>query len=108
LLQRAGQATAPITEELCGPALGFMRGATYTSSVHTLTKGDRLLLFTDGWIEEPNATGEEFGTARLLEALARHQETPIDQVLKLIAAEIAKFSGKTTRSDDLCGVLVGI
>ena len=108
LLQRSGVAPEPLTNELCGPALGFVRGATYTSSVHSLTKGDRLLLFTDGWTEESNAAGEEFGTPRLLEALSRHQATAIDDVLVKIAAEIATFSGKSTRSDDLCGVLVGI
>jgi len=108
LLQRRGLGTAPITEELCGPALGFMRGATFNSSVHTLAQGDRLLLFTDGWTEEPNPQGEEFGTARLLDSLGRHQDTAIEKVLAEVAAEIAVFSGKTTRSDDLCGVLVGI
>jgi sigma-B regulation protein RsbU (phosphoserine phosphatase) len=108
LLQRRGQETSPLTTELCGPALGFVRGATYTSSVHTLTKGDRLLLFTDGWTEESNTSGEEFGTGRLLQALGRHQDAPIEKVLTTIAGEIAAFSGKTTRGDDLCGVLLGI
>lgn len=108
LLQRRGIVAAPISDELCGPALGFMRGATFTSSVHTLAKGDRLLIFTDGWVEEPNASGEEFGTPRLLEALRRHQDVPVEKVLAVIAAEIAVFSGKSTRSDDLCGVLVGV
>jgi sigma-B regulation protein RsbU (phosphoserine phosphatase) len=108
LLQRHGADTAPITEEICGPALGFVRGATYTSTLHTLTKGDRLLLFTDGWVEEPNPSGEEFGTPRLLDALRRHQALPVEKVLAAIAAEIAVFAGKYTRSDDLCGVLLGV
>jgi sigma-B regulation protein RsbU (phosphoserine phosphatase) len=108
LVQRLGKGTGQLTDELCGPALGFMRGATFTSTVHTLAKGDRLLLFTDGWTEEPNAAGEEFGTARLIEALGRHQDTPIDKVLAEIAVDVAGFSGKATRSDDLCGVLVGV
>ena len=108
LLQRRGTATAPLTEEPCGPALGFMRGTAYTSSVHALIKGDRLLLFTDGWVEEPNASGEEFGTHRLLEALRRHEDASVEKVLAVIAEEIAAFSGKSARSDDLCGVLVGI
>jgi len=108
LLQRHDQPTLPITDAQCGPALGFVRGATYTSTVHTLAKGDRLMLFTDGWTEESNPAGEEFGTPRLLEALRRHQDLPIEQVLTAIAAEIATFSGKPTRGDDLCGVLVGV
>lgn len=108
LLQRRNSETIPITNEMCGPALGLTRGVNYASAVHPLGKGDRLLFFTDGWTEEPNTTGEEFGTDRLLDALRRHQETPIEKVLAEIAAEIAAFSGKPTRSDDLCGVLIGI
>ena len=61
-----------------------------------------------GWTEESNTAGEEFGTTRLLEALGRHQDVPIEKVLTAIAGEIATFSGKTTRGDDLCGVLLGI
>jgi sigma-B regulation protein RsbU (phosphoserine phosphatase) len=108
LLQRPNAEIAPITNDPCGPALGFVRGATYASSVHRLTKGDRLFLFTDGWTEEPNATGEEFGNTRLLEALSRQREAPVEKVLAMIAAEITAFSGKSTRSDDLCGVLMGV
>ncbi len=108
LFQRRGTTPLPITNDQCGPALGFVRGATYTSSTHTLTKGDRLLLFTDGWTEESNPTGEEYGTTRLLDALCRHQDTPVTKVLAEVAAEITTFSGKTTRSDDLCGVLMEI
>jgi sigma-B regulation protein RsbU (phosphoserine phosphatase) len=108
LLQPRGSVAAPITKEQCGPALGLLPGTTYASSVHTLSKGDRLLLFTDGWIEEPTATGQEFGLARMLQALAHHQDTPVDKVLAAIAAEITMFSGKSSRSDDLCGLLVGL
>jgi len=108
LLQRRENETVPITNEPCGPALGLMRSVNYTSAVHPLVKGDRLLLFTDGWTEEPNVDGEEFGTTRLLEALSRHQETPTEKVLAEIAAEISTFSGKPTRSDDLCGILIGV
>lgn len=108
LLQRHTGEIAPLTTEQCGPALGFVRGATYTSSIHALTRGDRLLLFTDGWIEESNTAGEEFGTDRLLAALANHQADPIEKVLASIAGEITTYSGKTTRGDDLCGVLIGI
>jgi sigma-B regulation protein RsbU (phosphoserine phosphatase) len=108
LLQRNGETAAPITDELCGPALGFVRGATYTSKPHALTRGDRLLLFTDGWVEEANSSGEEFGTQRLLAGLSAYKDKPVEHVLSSIAADITKFAGKATRNDDLCGVLLGV
>ncbi len=108
LLQSRRACAAPITKELCGPALGLLPGANYTSCTHKLAKGDRFLLFTDGWIEEPDATGQEFGLTRMIQALNRHQDTPIEKTLAAIAGEITLFAAKPTRSDDLCGLLVGI
>jgi sigma-B regulation protein RsbU (phosphoserine phosphatase) len=106
LFQPRGAATAPLTKEHCGPALGLLPGATYASTVHALSKGDRFLLFTDGWVEEPDPTGQEFGLPRLLQALDHHQNTPVDKTLAAIAAGITAYAGKPARSDDLCGLLV--
>jgi phosphoserine phosphatase RsbU/P len=108
LLLRKNTETAPITNEICGPALGFVRGATYAAVTHTLARGDRLFLFTDGWIEEQNAAGEEFGTDRLLQALAKLRELPTEKVLAQLAADVAAYSGRVQRGDDLCGVLLGV
>jgi len=108
LLQHHRTGAIPIAEEQCGPALGLLPGVLYPSSVHKLTKGDRVLLFTDGWIEEPDPTGQEFGLARVRQALNRHRDTPVEKTLTAIAAEVAQFSGKPARSDDLCGLLVGL
>ena len=106
LLQRRGTETATISNEPCGPALGYLRGVKYTSSLHQLAHGDRLIFHTDGWTEEPNQKGEEYGTPRLIEALARHRDNPVEKVLGLIATEISAFSGRTVRGDDLCAVLL--
>ena len=73
-----------------------------------MTGPSRLLLFTDGWVEEPNSSGEEFGTTRLLQGLVTYRDLPAEKVLSSIAADISAFAGKTTRSDDLCGVLLGV
>lgn len=108
LFQPRGATAVPITGEHCGPALGLLPGATYASSVHALAKGDRVLLFTDGWIEEPDTTGQEFGLPRLLQALDHHLDTPVEKALAAIAAGITVHSGKPTRHDDLCGLLVGL
>ena len=107
LLQRPGRKSVPVTTEQCGPALGLIRGARYTSSICRFTSGDRVLLFTDGWLEEANHSGEEFGVGRLVEGIDHRRQTPVDQVLSEVAQEISVFSGRTDRNDDLCAVLVG-
>ncbi|MFT3784230.1 MAG: SpoIIE family protein phosphatase [Nibricoccus sp.] len=108
LLQRPAAETTAITNDICGPALGFVRGAAYSSVTHKLLQGDRLFLFTDGWIEESSPAGEEFGTARLLQALEKYRELPVEKVLASLAQDVATYSEKSHRSDDLCGVLLGV
>lgn len=64
-----------------------------------LAPGDLLLACTDGVTEARDAAGQEFGTARWLEAArqARHLETPA--LLGAIAAAVQRFTGGTPQDD---------
>lgn len=89
----------------CDPALGLVANATYASSLHHIARGERLLLLTDGWLEEPNPSAEEFGRPRLAASLA---EAPADpaQALRHLAAKLRLHSGSDHCQDDLCAVLL--
>ena len=52
LRRRSDGGTAAVSESECGPALGLIRGAAYEFFEFPIEKGDRLLFFTDGWIED--------------------------------------------------------
>jgi sigma-B regulation protein RsbU (phosphoserine phosphatase) len=62
LLLRAGKAVEIVEN---GLMLAAFSSATYSTAVHPLEPGDRLVLYTDGLLEAANAEGEEFGADRL-------------------------------------------
>jgi sigma-B regulation protein RsbU (phosphoserine phosphatase) len=62
LLLRSGQ-VIEVTEN--GLMLAAFSNATYSTAVHPLRSGDRLLLYTDGLLEAANPAGEELGPQRL-------------------------------------------
>jgi serine phosphatase RsbU (regulator of sigma subunit) len=57
-----------------------------------LTAGDTLALYTDGVTESFNDAGEEFGEARLIEALRRHRELPPEEIIAAVVDEVRQFS----------------
>lgn len=62
--------------------------------------GETLVLYTDGLTEAPNATEQEFGTARLADALrAAHAGTARD-INDAILAAVRQFTGEQGLRDD--------
>jgi len=64
------------------------------------------VIFTDGLIEAVNAKDEDYGEARLLEALRPASEASAEQTLKSLLAAVDAFVGATRQHDDItCLVL---
>ncbi len=100
-----GHAPAPLLRSDCGPALGLISGANYHTVTGSISRGDRVLFHTDGWVEETNDSGEEFGRDRLLRLLAETLQLPPPEALKAMSSAVGAFSGREVRADDLCAVL---
>jgi serine phosphatase RsbU (regulator of sigma subunit)/predicted enzyme related to lactoylglutathione lyase len=62
--------------------------------------GDTLALYTDGVTESFNGSGEEFGEDRLVEALRRHRESPLQALLTSALDEVRRFN-QDEQSDDI-------
>jgi sigma-B regulation protein RsbU (phosphoserine phosphatase) len=92
-----------------GPALGMIPDENYAAVTVPLSPGDRVFVFTDGLYEAADASGEEFGTARLRVALTARagQATPslLDGLLDAVRAFGSSASGQGF-ADDLCLVAV--
>jgi serine phosphatase RsbU (regulator of sigma subunit)/catechol 2,3-dioxygenase-like lactoylglutathione lyase family enzyme len=56
-------------------------------------------LYTDGVTESPDASGEEFGEARLIAALQKHRQQPAQQILGAIIEQIQRFSPAEQHDD---------
>ena len=57
-----------------------------------LFPGDTLALYTDGVTESFNASGEEFGELRLVEALRQNKSEPAQPTLSSVIEQIQRFS----------------
>jgi serine phosphatase RsbU (regulator of sigma subunit) len=57
-----------------------------------LRAGDLFALYTDGVTESFNEAGEEFGEARLVDALQRRRGQPVEAMLSSVVEDVRKFS----------------
>ncbi len=88
--------------EAVGPALGLMDDFTFEAGAEKFGPGDRVLLYTDGVFEAPDAKGEEFGQRRLGEVLAGSRALPLAAALPALLSAAEKFSGGSAFGDDVC------
>jgi sigma-B regulation protein RsbU (phosphoserine phosphatase) len=65
-----------------------------------LASGDLLAIFSDGVTEASNDDEEEFGEARLIEALQTHRRLPIPLLLTTVVSTVQQFGGRE-QADDL-------
>ena len=88
-----------------GLAMGISGGEDYEQAAVDLVDGDRLILFTDGVTEAPDAEGEEFGEQRLLEILQDSRALGAAQIQTSVLARVALFSGDKFQDDATLVVL---
>ncbi len=72
-----------------------------TDAETTLGAGDILLLYSDGVTEAGRDYGEEFGDARLLEALRRAACFPLNELLDAILSQVRIWLRGERQEDDL-------
>ena len=89
-----------ILRDVHGFVLGGMDGARYREYELQLAPGEELFLFTDGVTEATDASGELFGTERMLAALNTSEHTA-DGVLDAVKAKLDEFVGEAEQFDDI-------
>ena len=97
----------PLLAQNCssGPALGVLPDAVYESASCALSAADLLVLLTDG-VFEVQGHDDEYGEARLLDAVRRRVHLPVDALFDEVLQEIRDFSANGEFADDVC--LVGV
>jgi serine phosphatase RsbU (regulator of sigma subunit) len=86
-------------------ALGWFQDPGFAESVATVRPGDRLVFFTDGWLDAKSAEGEVFGEHRFAEALLRLAPSGTENMGELLVAEVERWAaGKL--DDDLTMLVV--
>ncbi len=86
-----------------GTVLGLFKDWDCSIGELRLFSGDSLALYTDGITESFNASGEEFGEERLIEALRRRRESTTQALLQSIVDDVRQFSklGPQEQHDDI-------
>ena len=85
-----------------GGLLGLIEdGGGFGQDRVSVSRGDIILLYTDGIVEARNAQGDEFGSQRLESALLRCKDLSAQEITQGIREEVLSFSGKTPQHDDL-------
>ena len=96
--------TAQMLKSRPSLVLGAMPGLPYRVEELQLAPQDAIYLYTDGIVEQPDATGELFGDARLLQTLAGCRDTR-DNLLSTVMDEVRRHAAGTEQADD-CTQLV--
>src|SRR6267378_2166850 len=81
-----------------GLPLGIKPDAVFREGKTQLQNGDVLVIYSDGVSEAPNATGEEFGTSRLQDVVARNLDASAAGIRDRIEAALTKFAQGTPAS----------
>lgn len=88
------------------PALGLLENAMFRESEIRLESGMKLMLFTDGLTEAQDATGDEIGSARIMDFLHERKPQSIREMLDISLAGVHQFTGNARQDDDIC--LLGV
>jgi sigma-B regulation protein RsbU (phosphoserine phosphatase) len=105
LLRRAARclSSLPGTE---GVALGIVGDLGYREGEVVLSRGDTLVLYTDGVSEAMDAAGEQFTDERILAALASEFESEVGAILGHLIESVDTFVDGAPQSDDLTCVVL--
>jgi len=81
--------------------LAGMEGMTYQNHTITLSRGERLFVYTDGITEATNKDKELYGEERLLNALQNVKSLSAKEILKEVRRDIDSFVGDSPQFDDI-------
>jgi serine phosphatase RsbU (regulator of sigma subunit) len=99
LVGRQGEAPARVESRGGGPLLRADEEHIYTSDELTLNTGDRVILFSDGVVEQRSPNDEEFGLDRTIDVLGG-SGGPGSDVQRMFDTIVA-FAGTDRLSDDV-------
>lgn len=107
MVQRAGE---PAARSPCraGIPVGVLTDVQYEVNLLDLRQGDRLILYSDGIIEQRGPEGEQFGKARLAESLARTcaSNGSLAQMVEELFLGVVQHAGAPGFDDDTSAAVI--
>jgi sigma-B regulation protein RsbU (phosphoserine phosphatase) len=91
-----------------GTVVGIFEHCAYEQETVQMQPGDVLLAYTDGLSEAFNVRGEEFGEARVREALVETALMPVDEMRDEIVRRVREWCAEAPHHDDLTFVVMKV
>lgn len=79
--------------------LGLFKGWNCSAGEWNLSPGDIVAFYTDGVTEAADRDGEQFGEARLVEALRQHRHLPLPNLLSSLVDTVRAYSPHEQQDD---------
>jgi serine phosphatase RsbU (regulator of sigma subunit) len=93
---------APRMLDLDGPPIGMAPEVSdFQQRSVQLEPGDRILLYSDGLPDALSGDGEVFGAARLLEAVQRLSQKPLESLVHILMEEVLIWRGAADANGDV-------
>jgi sigma-B regulation protein RsbU (phosphoserine phosphatase) len=105
LLRKNGAAE---TLETGGAVVGLLPGSQYRQGAVQLEPGDLLLGYTDGISETMNGDNDEWGEARMIEAVKAAGDCTAAELISKLLEAADKFAGGAPQHDDMTAVVVRV
>jgi serine phosphatase RsbU (regulator of sigma subunit) len=84
--------------------MGIFPEARYKSEMRRITKGDLIMLFTDGLFEVEDAAGVFFTEQQLHATVSRHASLVPEEFFSRVVNDIRSFAQRESFADDVCVV----
>lgn len=94
--------------ETKGIGIGIMNNAEYNTSEYPVAKGDRILFYTDGILEQHNSKNEMYSLERLKSLLRNSILEDMPDKLDYIKSHFSKFCNGCPIEDDITLLLIEI
>jgi phosphoserine phosphatase RsbU/P len=101
LHRRADGKVEELAAKLGGLPLGVERDETYEETVIKLGPGESILMFTDGFTDAENTSGQHYEKARLL-AQVSSACTGLAELGRQMVRDVHEFMGMHPQYDDMC------
>lgn len=89
-----------------GMVLGFLEDQQYVESLTQMVSGDVLVMFTDGFNEAQNSSGEEYGVERFKQSVKANRHLSAQQIKDSVINSFEDFIDTSIESDDRTLVIV--
>ncbi len=91
-----------------GIPIGMMGGMKYEEEEVQLSKGDRLVLYTDGINEAMDIDEEEYGEEKLYALIKKNVEFSAEDLFDSILEDVNKHVNNAPQSDDVTLMVIGV